>query len=71
MSILKDINGKVSSKRIAGLLLVISGVAMAFWKYDIQYVYFIVGTGAGLLGWTLTEKIKTKLLTKNNNKNDE
>lgn len=54
-----DVNGKFSSKRLAGFILIISGVVMAFAKYPIEYVYFIVGTGAGLLGWTVTERKKT------------
>jgi len=56
MEIFKDINGKVSIKRVLASILVLTGIFLTFLKYDISYVYFVLGSGITSLGITPFEK---------------
>jgi len=56
MKIFNDINGKLSVKRVLAFILVISGLVLTFLKYDISYVYFVLGSGIASLGITPFEK---------------
>jgi len=60
MKILKDINGKISSKRCAGWLIIITALIMAVFSisFDVSetLVLGLVTAGVGLIGVSTFEK---------------
>ena len=55
LSIIENVDGSISSRRVAGLILVGVGIAGAFLKWDTVITMFLLGTGAGLLGLTTAD----------------
>jgi hypothetical protein len=50
-------NGELSSKRIGGFMLIISGIVLCFTYYEKTLCLGVISIGAGLLGFTSVEKI--------------
>jgi hypothetical protein len=59
-----DSNGDVSSKRIFGSAVILSGLVFGFWGGAtgrtelVDYSKWIIGFGSGLLGFGVFEKMK-------------
>lgn len=58
MTLLHDINGSLSSKRVFGMCLVIAGIVGHFLKLENGTNMALIITGGGLLGVTVLEKQK-------------
>lgn len=62
MGLFYDSNGNVSSKRVFGGMVIITGVVMGFWggfaqnMALIDYSKWVIGFGSGLLGFGVFEK---------------
>ena len=50
-------NGELSSKRIGGFMLIISGIVLCFMHYEKSLCLGVISIGSGLLGFTSVEKI--------------
>ena len=60
----KDVNGKISAKRVAGAICIIAGVGATFvsiiLKSGSEYAWPCFSAGAALLGVTIGEKPKVE-----------
>ena len=63
-SLVTSPQGDVSSKRVAGIILIAIGVGWGLWgslrgtSLMVQYAQWIVGFGAGLIGVGVVEHLK-------------
>lgn len=62
--LIQDSNGNVSSKRVLGSAVILTGIIFGFWggfasnPELIDYSKWIIGFGSGLLGFGVFEKLR-------------